>query len=165
VLSGEKAAWLMRVFLLIALLMVSGCSRYTHVDDSSSKLYTEAESVRVGYESWPLYVMFKDSKRNLAALQPIPGTAYIWNDSKVYKLIFRGALFDYGQSFTQKNHEDAVTLKFYGTDSLPNDSTPPLAEGTYNISVQLNGTEGIHTLCGSFRVVSEMHTIKESDLH
>jgi hypothetical protein len=155
-----------RLSWLLLLLILSACSRYTHIDDSSSRLYTEAEFAKVGYERWPLYVSLKDSKKNLAALRPIPGTAYIWNDSRVYKLIFKDAYFDHGQSTTPKHsHENDVGFKFYGTDSNGRDPTPPLALGSYNISVQFNGSEGINSLSGSFKVVSEIHTIKDSDLH
>lgn len=145
----------------ILLLILSSCSRYTKVVDSSSKLYTDVATARIRYfasDYGGLYLDLIDSKKNLAGVRPI-GTAYVWNDSKVYKLMAK----DYGGAYPPGEH--AVSWKLCFLDSGTLNGEFPLPADTYNISVQFNGYEGVNTLCGSFKLVRETHMISDADLH
>jgi hypothetical protein len=156
-----------RALFAFLLLCSAGCYDSSHND--KVRLYTEAEHASVD-GVWPITISIDDSKSNLAELRPLPKTAYLWNESMSCRLALEGMSYRLaGDNATTIN----ATLKPYKPDDgkvtqihfsftpegLKPEQFPPRPPGIYNISVQLNGSAGIHTVCGSFSFVSEHRMI------
>jgi hypothetical protein len=157
----------MRTISAILLLSLTGCYHYKHIDRSSFDLHTEAQGANINYESGPFYIGLTDSKKDLANLRPIPGTAFIWSnmweDSISYRLVLKDISFD-------RQKDGRVNLiGFYMDIDFPkghqSEIAPSLKPGLYNISVQFSGSPGIFTLCGSFKIINELKYINGNDLH
>jgi hypothetical protein len=166
----------MRCLLALLLFSLAGCHESPQARDIH--LYTEAEQATVSGGVWPIAVTIDDSRNNLAELRPLPKTAYLWNGSTVYRLVLSGVWYSLaGQEYVATNEErepykpadgkvTRISFNFI-PEGLTPAQFPDRAPGVYNLSIQLNGSAGIHTVCGSFRFTREyrMIHVRSEDLH
>ena len=160
----------MRVFFAFILFGLTGCLDNSHVD--STRLNTEAESANIDglpLQGFTLYLF--DSKKDLVDVRPLPKTAYIWNESTSHRVDLKGMWFNGQGGYTPNlGRVKRIGFDFVAEGEKPGhpETYPPLDAGLYNISIQFNGSAGIYTVCGSFRVVrgQKMITSKQlNDLH
>ena len=164
----------MRPIFPFLLFCLAGCYNRSHVDNV--RLYTEAEHASVD-GVWPITITIDDSKNALAELRPLPKTAYLWNESTScrlelnhisYKLAGDKATISSTHRPYKPGDGKVIQMNFsFIPEGLKPEQFPPRPHGTYQISVQFNGSADIHTVCGSFSFAGEwkMISFRPGDWH
>ena len=164
----------MRILLAFLLICLAGCY-YDTSHMANLQLYTEAERVEF-LGVWPSSVAIYDSKKNLADLHPLP--SYLWNDSMSCRLVADNHFFyrlasngdEFDSRYRPYNPADGAVTKitlFFLPDNprqwCPHEKEP----GKYHISLQFNGSAGIHNVCGTFDYVRshQMISNRPGDWH
>ena len=149
----------------LVVLTIQRCG-YPKIDEESSTIFSEAEKVRISCGSVPLHIGFYDSKHHLADLRVIPGSAFLWNESESHRLVVQGISFNGSSNYDAKDGRLGIISFYLNFEGSPSQHVqPPFKEGTYNLSIAMNGVAGIHTVCGAFKVNTRIRFPEGRDLH